>query len=57
MLERKRLLRPIPSEDSDILVYEYSGTGETFLIPNPHLTMEQIPEVQREVSSLLGPAT
>jgi hypothetical protein len=54
MLERKRLLKPMESTDSDVLVYERTGTGETFLIPNPRLALSQVPEVQKEVSALLG---
>lgn len=54
MLERKRILKPMPSEDSGVLVYEHAQSGETFLIPNPHLRLDQVPEVQREVSALLG---
>lgn len=56
MLERKRILKPMPSEDDSVMVYEHAATGETFLIPNPHLRLEQVPEVQREVSALLGEA-
>jgi len=54
MLERKRILKPMESTDPDVLVYERAETGETFLIPNPRLTLAQVPEVQREVSALLG---
>ena len=54
MLERKRLLKPMESSDQDVLVYERAGTGETFLIPNPRLGLAQIPEVQAEVTALLG---
>ena len=54
MLERKRLLKPMESSDPDVLVYERTGTGETFLIANPHLSLAQVPEVQVEVSALLG---
>ena len=54
MLERKRILKPMESEDSDVLVYERAETGETFLIPNPRLSLAQVPEVQAEVSALLG---
>jgi len=54
MLERKRILKPMDSSDSDVLVYERTQTGETFLIPNPHLSLSQVPEVQAEVSALLG---
>jgi hypothetical protein len=54
MLERKRVLRPVESQDDDILVYEHVQTGETFVLKNPHLSIERIPEVQREVSELLA---
>lgn len=54
MLERKRLLKPMESTDPDVLVYERAGSGETFLIPNPRLSLAQVPEVQKEVTSLLG---
>ncbi len=56
MLERKRILKPMPTEDDSVMVYEHAQTGETFLIPNPRLRLEQVPEVQREVSALLGEA-
>lgn len=56
MLERKKVLRPMESTDDDILVYEHIGTGEVFMIPNPNLSLDQIPMVQAEVSELLGTA-
>jgi hypothetical protein len=56
MLERKRLLKPMPSEDPSLLVYEHAESGETFLIADPHLRLEQVPEVQKEVAALLGEA-
>jgi len=54
MLERKRALRPVESQDDELLVYEHIGSGETFVIQNPHLSLEQIPAVQAEVSELLA---
>ncbi len=54
LLERKRLLRPITGGDENTLVYEYPSTGEIFLIRHPHLRLDQIPEIQREVSELLA---
>lgn len=54
MLERKRLLKPMESSDPDVLVYERAQSGETFLIPNPRLSLAQVPEVQKEVTALLG---
>ena len=56
MLERKRVIRPLESSDDDMLVYEHLATGETFVLANPKLSLERIPEVQREVSALLDPA-
>ena len=53
MLERKKMLRPVESRDEDMLVYEHVVTGETIVIANPHLSLEQIPDVQREVGALL----
>lgn len=55
MLERKRMLRPVESQDEDMLVYEHVATGETIVLANPHLSFEQIPAVQKEVSALLSP--
>lgn len=54
MLERKKLLRPLASPDSSTLLYEHTGTGETFIITDPHLSLENLIEVQQEVSELLG---
>lgn len=54
MLERKRVLRAMESHDEDMLVYEHVETGETIVLSNPHLNLEQVPEVQREVSMLLA---
>ena len=54
MLERKRILRPQPSEDKGILVYERAGTGETFLIADPNLSLSDLAQVQEEVSALLS---
>jgi len=56
MLERKRVIRPLESSDDDMLVYEHLATGEPFVLANPKLSFERIPEVQREVSALLDPA-
>jgi len=53
MLERKRQLRSVISEDDITLVYEHPRTGETFVFRNPHLSLDQIPAVQREVADLL----
>ena len=54
MLERKRILRPQPSEEATLLVYEHSKTGETFLITDPRLSLADLAAVQEEVSALLS---
>lgn len=56
MLERKKILKPLPSTEQSTLVYEHASTGETFLIPNPHLSLENLLQVQQEVSELLFPS-
>ena len=54
MLERKRILRPQPSIEKGLLVYEHARTGETFLIVDPNLSLADLVAVQEEVSALLG---
>jgi hypothetical protein len=54
MLERKKVLKPLPSSEPYVLVYEHATTGETFLIQDPKLSLENILEVQEEVSSILN---
>ncbi len=53
MLERKRILRPQPSPDKGTLIYEHAATGETFIIPDPQLSLSDLVAVQEEVSALL----
>ncbi len=59
MLERKRLLKEIEakhgSDGQMTRIYEHTKTGEVFVIPDPGLRLDQIEQVQQEVSSLLGP--
>ena len=54
ILERKRILRPIQSSDEDLLVYEHAGTGESIIVPNPRLSVDQIYAVQKEVFEMLA---
>jgi hypothetical protein len=58
MLERKKVLieKDVkPNEDGTSLrIYEHRKTGETFLIPDPHLLLDQLETVQREVVGMLG---
>ena len=59
MLERKRLLKEVESKTNSegqlTRIYEHSKTGEVFVIPDPQLRLDQIAQVQQEVSALLGP--
>jgi hypothetical protein len=57
MLERKRILRPMESRDSSLLVYEHCATGETFVVVNPNLSADNIPAIQQEVYAMLGRST
>ncbi len=58
MLERKRMLRPTGTRQDEetgrkLLFYEHVRTGETFVVVDPVLRLDQIEEVQREVAGLL----
>ncbi len=59
MLERKRLLKEVEAKtgsDGQLTrIYEHTKTGEVFIIPDPQLRLDQIAQVQQEVSSLLSP--
>ena len=54
MLERKRILRPQPTSENGLLVYEHAVTGETFIITDPKLSLSDLVAVQAEVSTLLA---
>jgi hypothetical protein len=54
MLERKRILRPQPSPDKETLIYERAGTGETFIVTDPNLSLSDLVAVQEEVTTLLS---
>ena len=58
MLERKRILRPVDTRQDEttgrrLLIYEHAATGETFVVTDPALRLDQLAEVQREVGELL----
>jgi hypothetical protein len=57
MLERKRVLRHRDTvgdgQGGELLVYEHAGTGESIVVPDPGLRLDQIEQVQREVAALL----
>lgn len=58
MLERKKILveRNIQKHGDDrmVRVYEHRKTGETFLVPEPELRLDQLEHVQAEVIAMLG---
>lgn len=59
MLERKRTLRHRDTTEQGgqkVLIYEHARTGETFLVPDPRLRLDQLEAVQTEVAALLAPA-
>lgn len=56
MLERKRILRPTGVAEEDghrLLLYEHARTGETFVVVDPELRLDQVARVQEEVIGLL----
>jgi hypothetical protein len=57
MLERKKLLRHRETQKTDhkILVYEHVSSGETFMVTDPQLKLDQLVDVQKRVSSMLKP--
>ncbi len=57
MLERKKILKPLASPEPSTLLYEHTKTGETFIITDPHLSLENLSTVQQEVVELLGGMT
>jgi hypothetical protein len=60
MLERKRVLKPIKTEqnnDRPVLIYEHGKTGDVFIVPDVRLRLDEIEHVQNEVSELLRNAT
>jgi len=61
MLERKRILAERDArirEDGEMVrVYEHRRTGETFLIRDPRLRLDQVDAVQQEVAAMLDGAS
>jgi hypothetical protein len=58
MLERKKILkhRETQKNADRILVYEHAKTGETLVVKDPQLRLDQLEEVQRRVFAMLKPA-
>ena len=60
MLERKRMLKQIKTEDSEqgrVLIYEHVASGDVFIVPDPKLRLDEIENVQNEVATLLRTAS
>jgi hypothetical protein len=60
MLERKRILKvkdQLRREGQRVFVYEQARTGDLFTIADPDLHLDQLEEVQRDVSRLLEQGT
>ena len=60
MLERKRMLKQIKTEDSGngrVLIYDHVATGDVFIVPDPKLRLDEIENVQNEVAALLRAAS
>ncbi len=57
MLERKKVLRhrdTLRQDGQELLVYEHAESGEMFTLPDPHLRLDQLEQVQAEVAGMLG---
>ncbi|MES2707755.1 MAG: hypothetical protein V4726_14270 [Verrucomicrobiota bacterium] len=57
MLERKKQLKQTgtrETKDATFLIYEHGKSGEVYIIRDPELRLDQIEEVQKEVSRLLA---
>lgn len=57
LLERKRLLRPVPLDpaaSSATIPYEHTKTGELFLVPAAPPRLDALDEVQADLAAMLG---
>ncbi len=57
MLERKRVLKPIKSEDAEngrVLIYEHAKNGDVFIVPDVKMRLDELDHVQSEVAALLS---
>ena len=56
MLERKRVLKPVKTEEAEtgsVLVYEHAKNGDVFIVPNVSLRLDELEAIQNEVAHLL----
>ena len=55
--ERKKVLVPretiTDKEGHDVIVYEHTETGDTYLVRDPHLSLVQVEAVQEQVRELI----
>lgn len=60
MLERKRILKHqdtvTDDQGNELLIYEHAQSGESFTVPDPHLRLDQLADVQQHVAELLSPS-
>ncbi len=58
MLERKRILAEkdvqVHEDGTMVRLYEHKKTGESFVVPDPRLRLDQLESVQEEVMAMLG---
>ena len=61
MLERTKLLKHrdtvTDAQGNELLIYEHAQSGESFTVPDPHLRLDQLAEVQEHVAELLAPSS
>jgi hypothetical protein len=58
MLERKRILKvkeQFQRDGARVFIYEQPRTGDVFTITDPNLRLDELEEVQRDISRLLNP--
>lgn len=56
MLERKRILKQIKTEDAEagrVLIYEHVKSGDVLIVPDDKLRLDELESVQTEVAALL----
>jgi len=59
MLERKRVFKQVKSEETGerpVLIYEHAKNGDVFIVPDARLRLNELEQVQQEVSQLLRSA-
>ena len=60
MLERKRVFKPVKTEQTQgrpVLIYEHAKNGDVFIVPDVHLRLDELEQVQSEVAQQLKRAS